>query len=36
MMGRVAKWAVKIGAHNIKYEPHKAIKSQALAGFFAD
>src|SRR4051812_13282540 len=34
--GRVAKWAVKIGVHNIKYEPRKSIKSQALADFIAD
>ena len=34
--GRVAKWAVEIGVHNIKYEPRKAIKSQALADFIAD
>ena len=34
--GQVAKWAVEIGVHNIKYEPRKAIKSQALADFIAD
>ena len=34
--GRVAKWAVEIGVHNIKYEPRKVIKSQALADFIAD
>lgn len=34
--GRVAKWAVEIGVHNIKYEPRKAIKLQALADFIAD
>src|SRR3954466_6484113 len=34
--GRVAKWDVEIGVHNIMYEPRKAIKSQALADFIAD
>ncbi|KAM0904400.1 hypothetical protein ACQ4PT_018037 [Festuca glaucescens] len=34
--GRIAKWAVEIGVHNISYEPRKAIKSQALADFFVD
>jgi hypothetical protein len=34
--GRVAKWAVEIGVHNIRYEPRKAIKLQALADFLAD
>ena len=33
---RVVKWAFKIGIHNIKYEPRKAIKSHALADFLAD
>ena len=34
--GRVTKWAVEIGVHNIKYDPRRAIKSQALADFIAD
>ena len=34
--GRVVKWAVEIGVHNIKYEPRKAIKSQELADFLVD
>ena len=34
--GRVAKWAVEIGVHNIKYEPHKDIKSQSLTDFLVD
>jgi hypothetical protein len=34
--GRVAKWAIKIGTHCIKYEPRSAIKSQALADFLID
>jgi hypothetical protein len=33
---RVAKWAIEIGTHCIKYEPRKAVKSQALAKFVAD
>jgi hypothetical protein len=33
---RVAKWAVEIGTHCIKYGPRRAIKSQALADFLAD
>ncbi|KAM0850427.1 hypothetical protein ACQ4PT_053095 [Festuca glaucescens] len=34
--GRVAKWAVELGVHDITYEPRRAIKSQALADFFVD
>jgi hypothetical protein len=34
--GRVAKWAIEIGTHCIKYEPRKAMKSQALTDFLAD
>ncbi|KAM0831546.1 hypothetical protein ACQ4PT_065462 [Festuca glaucescens] len=34
--GRVAKWAVELGVHNITYEPRHAVKSQALADFFVD
>ena len=34
--GRVAKWAVKIGVHNIRYEPRRAIESQALTNFIVD
>ena len=29
--GRVAKWAIEMAAHNIKYKPRTSIKSQALA-----
>ncbi|KAK9071857.1 hypothetical protein SSX86_008287 [Deinandra increscens subsp. villosa] len=36
MSGRMAKWAVKLSAYDIKYEPRTAIKSQALADFVAD
>src|SRR4051812_8558725 len=31
--GRIAKWAIELGAYHIKYEPHTAIKSQALVDF---
>ena len=34
--GRVSKWAVELGAHNINFVPRKAIKSQALADFVAE
>ena len=36
MSGRMAKWAVKMSAYDIVYEPRTAIKSQALADFVAD
>jgi dsDNA-binding SOS-regulon protein/uncharacterized protein YchJ len=36
MSGRMAKWAVKLSAFDIIYEPRTAIKSQALADFVAD
>ena len=36
MSGRMAKWAVKLSAYDIRYEPRTAIKSQALADFVAD
>ena len=28
--GRVAKWAIELGPHGLKYVPRMAIKSQAL------
>nr|XP_051222157.1 uncharacterized protein LOC127340450 [Lolium perenne] len=34
--GRIAKWAVELGVHNITYESCHAVKSQALADFLAD
>ena len=34
--GRIAKWAIELGAYHIKYEPHTAIKSQVLADFIND
>ena len=35
-IGRVAKWAIEIASHGIKYEPRTSIKSQALADFLVD
>src|SRR3954467_11230704 len=34
--GRIAKWAIELGAYHIKYKPRTAIKSQALADFIND
>ncbi|XP_071676894.1 uncharacterized protein [Lolium perenne] len=34
--GRIAKWAVELGVHNITYESRHTIKSQALADFLVD
>ena len=34
--GRVAKWAIELGPHGLKYVPHTAIKSQALVDFIND
>jgi len=36
MLGRMAKWVVKLSTDDIRYEPRNAIKSQALADFVAD
>ncbi|KAJ0521768.1 putative ribonuclease H [Helianthus annuus] len=36
MSRRMVKWAVKLSAYDIRYEPRIAIKSQALADFVAD
>lgn len=35
-VGRVSKWAVELGAHNIDFTLRKAIKSQALADFIIE
>src|SRR3989337_3060478 len=34
--GRVAKWAIELGPHGLKYMPQIAIKSQALVDFIND
>ena len=34
--GRVAKWAIELGSHGLKYMPQTAIKSQALVDFIND
>ena len=34
--GRVAKWAIELGPHDLKYVPRTAIKSQALVDFIND
>ncbi|GKE73368.1 reverse transcriptase domain-containing protein [Tanacetum coccineum] len=34
--GRLAKWAVKLGAYGITYVPRVAVKGQVLADFLAD
>jgi ribonuclease HI len=35
-MGRLAKWAIELAAHTIRYMPRTTIKSQIIADFFAD
>ena len=34
--GRVAKWAIELGPHSLKYTPRTTIKSQALVDFIND
>src|SRR3954471_10688796 len=34
--GRIAKWAIELGAYHIQYAPRTAIKSQALVDFVND
>ena len=34
--GRIAKWAIELGPHGLKYMPRTAIKSQALVDFIND
>ena len=34
--GRVAKWAIELGPHGLKYVPRTAVKSQALVDFIND
>jgi hypothetical protein len=35
-MGRISKWAVELMGYGVKFVPHTAIKSQALADFIAE
>ena len=35
-VGRISKWAVELMGYDIKFVPHTAIKSQALADFIAE
>ncbi|XP_028071753.1 uncharacterized protein LOC114274082 [Camellia sinensis] len=35
-IGRILKWAVKLGQYDIKFQPRTAIKAQALADFVAE
>ena len=32
-IGRIAKWACELGAHDIEFQPRTAIKTQALVEF---
>ncbi|KAL7601627.1 hypothetical protein Lser_V15G24154 [Lactuca serriola] len=34
--GRLAKWAIELGEHDINYRPRKSIKGQALADFLLE
>ena len=34
--GRIAKWAIELGPHGLKYMPRTAVKSQALVDFIND
>ena len=34
--GRVAKWAIELSSHHLKYVPRTTIKSQALVDFIND
>ena len=34
--GRIAKWAIELGAYHIKYEPRTTVKSQAFVDFIND
>jgi ribonuclease HI len=35
-IGRIAKWACKLGAHDIEFRPRTAIKTQALVDFVSE
>ena len=34
--GRIAKWAIELGPHGLKYMPRTVVKSQALVDFIND
>lgn len=34
--GRLAKWAIELGEHDITYKPRSAVKGQILADFIAE
>nr|XP_043611701.1 uncharacterized protein LOC122583350 [Erigeron canadensis] len=36
VLGRLAKWAVELGEHEIEFKPRNAIKGQILADFLAE
>lgn len=35
-LGRLAKWAIELGEHNISYRPHTSIKGQVIADFLLE
>jgi hypothetical protein len=35
-VGRTTKWACELGAHDIEFRPHTAIKTQALVDFVSE
>jgi hypothetical protein len=35
-IGRIAKWACELGAHNIEFQPRTAIKTQAFVDFVSE
>jgi ribonuclease HI len=35
-IGRIAKWACELGAHDIEFQPRTAIKTQALVDFISE
>jgi hypothetical protein len=35
-IGRIAKWACELGAHDIEFRPHTAVKTQALVDFVSE
>ena len=35
-IGRIAKWAVELESFELSFQPHTAIKSQALVDFLAE